>query len=190
MSIVSNASKPLRTISRFLAARSGTPRRLRDARRSSARGSCRAGGGASTTRARGTIARMRKLLVAALLVGVALVVGAAQGALPSGNLAVKGSAEEGAASTDGGVVPVPGWTTSGSFTVVQYEPGSDRPAARGANFFSSGPHLRSSAEQTIDLPSARRAIDVTRIDARLSVLIDGSGTLAVSAEDAARRTLS
>lgn len=76
------------------------------------------------------------------------------------NLLVNGNAEAGSGSTTGNqVLPVPGWITTGSFTVVQYAAGggfpdgsSAGPADRGANFFAGGPDdMSSSATQRLDL---------------------------------------
>ncbi|MEA2412265.1 MAG: hypothetical protein QOC77_2826 [Thermoleophilaceae bacterium] len=141
----------------------------------------------------GTISLVPKLLLAALLVVAALAVGAAQGAAPpAGNRAANGGAEAGTGSTDGSVVPVPRWTTTGTFTVVQYG-SSGYPAAQphgGANFFAGGQQPPSSAEQTIDLSGARKAIDAGRIDARVGALEAGPATLAVSLEDGSGHLLS
>lgn len=78
-----------------------------------------------------------------LTLGVALARPAA--AQFGSNLIVNGNAESGAGSTDGGVVPVPGWTPTGTFTVVRYDVGSGFPAStdagpanRGVNFFAGG----------------------------------------------------
>ena len=86
---------------------------------------------------------------------------------PAVNLIVNGNAEAGAGSSDGSIVPVPGWTTKGNFTVVQYgasggfpDASSAGPGDRGLNFFAGGPgSTSSSATQTIDLSSYETAID-------------------------------
>jgi len=91
-------------------------------------------------------------------------------AATTGNLIVNGNAEAGAGSSIGDVVPVPGWTTQGNFTVVQYGANGDfpdvntpGPADRGANFFAGGPDTDvSSATQTIALSSYAAAIDTGR----------------------------
>lgn len=84
------------------------------------------------------------------------------------NLIVNGGAEAGTGSSTGNdVLAVPGWTTVGNFTVVQYgapggypsatDPG---PANRGANFFAGGPNnASSSASQTINESADAAAID-------------------------------
>ena len=78
------------------------------------------------------------------------------------NLIVNGGAEAGAGSGNGNtVLPVPGWSTTAPFTVVQYAAGggfpgaaSPGPADRGANFFAGGPgSVSSSATQRLDLAS-------------------------------------
>jgi hypothetical protein len=113
-----------------------------------------------------------KFLTSAVIV-VALVEASAQGAVPTGNLVANGSAEESAGSSDGSVVPVTGWTTAGSFTVVQYgAPGfpSSRPGG-GLNLFAGGHDASSGAAQTLDLGRARATIDASRVDARVSGLV-------------------
>ena len=115
---------------------------------------------------------MVKFLTPAV-VAVALVGASANGAVPTGNLVANGSAEEGAGSSDGSVVPVPGWTTAGSFTVVQYgAPGfpSSQPGG-GLNLFAGGHDPSSSASQALDLVGSRATIDASRVDARVSGLV-------------------
>jgi hypothetical protein len=101
--------------------------------------------------------------------------------LPSGNLVVNAGAEDGAASSDGSPVPVPGWATIGGFTVAQY---GEQDPVRGANFFSGGAQAPSTAQQKIDLSAARKAIDAGRIDVHVGVLVGGSGTFTVDTSDA------
>lgn len=78
------------------------------------------------------------------------------------NLFDNPDAEDGSASPDGQtVVQVPGWTTSGNFTVVGYgtpgefpTTGDPGPSNRGNNFFAGGPdNATSTALQVIDVPS-------------------------------------
>ena len=121
---------------------------------------------------------MRKLFTAALLVFAVMVAGAAQGALPSGNLAANPGAEEGIA----------GWTPTGSFTVEQY-PAPARPE-QGASFFSGGAQPPSSAAQTVDLGGGREAIDGGRIDALVGARLAGPATLSVRTSDGAGEMLS
>ena len=100
---------------------------------------------------------------AAALLPVLAVLAARPAAAQFGtNLIVNGGAEAGAGSGTGAtVVPVPGWTTTAPFTVVQYAAGggfpgaaSPGPADRGANFFAGGPGSQSSvATQRLDLGS-------------------------------------
>ncbi len=99
-------------------------------------------------------------------------------------------------SSDGGVVPVPGWTTTGTFTVVQYGASGFPPprADGGANFFAGGPASPSSAQQSIDLRSARKAVDAGRVDVRVGGLVrtppGGAAALVLVMLDSRRRSLS
>ncbi len=96
------------------------------------------------------------------------------------NLIANGDAESGAGSPDGSVVPVPGWTTIGNFTVAQYggnglpsftDPG---PSDRGANFFAGGPNnASSSGSQLINVASAAHQIDVGAVTFALSGFLGG-----------------
>src|SRR5712692_8263284 len=96
------------------------------------------------------------------------------------NLITNGDAESGAGSPDGSVVPVPGWTTIGNFTVAQYggnglpsftDPG---PSDRGANFFAGGPNnASSSGSQLINVASAAHQIDVGAVTFTLSGFLGG-----------------
>lgn len=90
------------------------------------------------------------------------------------NLITNGNAEAGLGSPSGNdVVAVPGWTTTGNFTVVQYTAGggfpgptSPGPAVRGANFFAGGPdNAASSATQSLSFAGF----------AGLPGLVDGGG---------------
>jgi hypothetical protein len=98
--------------------------------------------------------------LAASLLAVAALVPRPAAAQFGTNLLVNGNAEAGPGSSTGTQVSaVPGWTTTGSFTVVQYAAGSGFPGAssagptdRGANFFAGGPgSMSSSATQRLDL---------------------------------------
>ena len=137
---------------------------------------------------------MLKFLTSAAIVG-ALVGASAQGAVPTGNVVANGSAEAGAGSSDGSVVPVPGWTTAGSFTVVRYgAPGfpSSQPGG-GLNLFAGGHDPSSGAAQTLDLARARATIDASRVDARVSGLVlqpaGGEARIVVTLLDANGRSL-
>lgn len=100
-----------------------------------------------------------RLLVATATLGVTLARPAA--AQFGTNLIVNGNAESAAGSPTGDVVPVPGFTTTGSFTVVPYTIGGGFPVAtdpgpanRGANFFAGGPdNASSAATQTFSFTS-------------------------------------
>jgi len=103
-------------------------------------------------------------------------------AATSDNLIVNAGAEDGEGSlTDYEVVPVPGWTTQGNFTVMRYASGhggpdnnTPGPAERGANFFSGGPNnAASSATQTIELSSYAAAIDTGHQTYTLSGFLGG-----------------
>lgn len=90
------------------------------------------------------------------------------------NLIINADAESGAGSpsSDGGVVAVPGWATSGNFTVVEYETELGNPesfptyqdagpAERGRNLFVGGPdNSASSARQSVSITSAARLVDL------------------------------
>jgi hypothetical protein len=98
------------------------------------------------------------------------------------NLIVNGDAEAGPGAYDETVVVrVPGWTTTGNFTAVQYGaagafPMSDDPGPpdRRRNFFSGGPNnARSSAFQMIDVSAVAAAIDAGAVAYLLSGYIGG-----------------
>ncbi len=83
------------------------------------------------------------------------------------NLIVNPGGELGSGSATGDVVGVPGWTTTGNFTVAQYgasggfptmlDPGSPN---RGNNFFAGGPsNSFSSASQHLDVTFASAMIN-------------------------------
>jgi hypothetical protein len=128
-----------------------------------------------------------------------VVVGAALSTLPalgapsayaatSKNLVRNGTAERGAGSTTGGVVPVPGWAdkTGASFTVVQYGAGGGYPSAtdpgpknRGKNFFAGGPSDPSdsiAATQTDALKPYTTAIAGGGVGFELSAFLGGYGS--------------
>ncbi len=91
----------------------------------------------------------------------------AQAAIFGTNLIVNGDAEAGSGATNSsGVVPVPGWTTTGRFTAVQYgtplfpSTSSPGPSNRGSNLFAGGPNnSSSSASQLIDISAGSAVID-------------------------------
>ena len=87
------------------------------------------------------------------------------------NLITNGDAESGISSATGTeVVPVPGWNTSGNFTVTSYGAvitsgafpalGSPGPSDRGSNFFSGGASNNYSyATQLLDISEGASLID-------------------------------
>ena len=99
----------------------------------------------------------------------------------SENLLVNGDAEAGLGSNDGSVVTVPGWQTSGFFTVMRYDGRSDEllstspgPSDRGRNFFLGGTDgASSSAAQRISVSRFAPAIDSGRAEFRLSGWLGG-----------------
>jgi hypothetical protein len=112
-----------------------------------------------------------RLSTAATLLVLVGCTSAAVAAVPEGNLVVNPGAEEGEASPDGSVVPVPGWTTADGFTVMSYgSPGGPQsPPDGGANFFSGGRQSNSSsAFQLVDLSAAATEIDARMVDGVLA----------------------
>jgi hypothetical protein len=100
-------------------------------------------------------------------------------------LILNGAAEEGPGSPSGESVEiVPGWITTGNFTVAQYgdakpegadvklnDPG---PVDRGKNFFAGGPdNASSSAAQVIDVSAAAAAIDRGEVFFNLAAYLGG-----------------
>jgi alpha-tubulin suppressor-like RCC1 family protein len=121
------------------------------------------------------------------------------------NLIVNSGADAAAGSTSSGgsVVPVPGWTRTGSFTAVQYGSGafpsatSPGPPDRGRNFFAGGPGSTvSTGAQDIDVSSSAADIDAGRVMFNLSGYLGGfssqndNATLRASFLSAAGATLS
>lgn len=117
------------------------------------------------------------------------------------NLIANPGAEAGPGSTDGSVVAAPAWTTTGGFTVIQYQPeGTFRfptttttgPDDRGLNFFAGGPGDDvSTATQDIDVSSAAGIIDRGGVQYRMIAYLGGfqfendSATFGVEFRDAA-----
>lgn len=99
------------------------------------------------------------------------------------NLIVNGDAEAGPGALDfDDVFPVPGWTTTGAFTAVQYAspdvsvPIGNEPAPpnRGANLFAGGPDSEnSSAFQLIDVSASTSLIDVGNVPYFLTGYLGG-----------------
>ncbi len=98
------------------------------------------------------------------------------------NLIVNGNAESGPGSASGNdIEPVPGFTTTGNFTVVQYGAGGGFPTAtdpgptnRGSNFFAGGPSsASSSAAQLINLLPEANVINAGNATFTLSAFLGG-----------------
>jgi hypothetical protein len=91
------------------------------------------------------------------------------------NLVVNGNAEAGPGSASGNdVLPVPGFTTTGNFTVAQYDASISGPADRGANFFAGGPNnASSSAMQVISLLPEASVINAGGATFSLSAYLGG-----------------
>lgn len=96
------------------------------------------------------------------------------------NLLQNPGAEAGAgAAVDSAVVPVPGWTTTGSFTAVVYGiPGfplaSEGAPVGGANFFAGGPGASfSTATQVVDVSASAGQIDAGQLQTTLSGYLGG-----------------
>lgn len=101
------------------------------------------------------------------------------------------------------MVPPPGWTTTGNFTVVEYgapggfpAPNDPGPPSRGANFFAGGvSNGLSEASQVIDLSSIASAVDASCVTFALDGYLggfDGQGdnaTLTVTFRDAGNASL-
>lgn len=98
------------------------------------------------------------------------------------NVIVNGDAESGSGSLSGtDVLPVPGWSTTGNFTVVRYDasmgfpsPTDPGPSNRGNNFFAGGPTTTgSSAQQIIDVSFFATLIDLGQVSFDLSGHLGG-----------------
>ncbi len=107
------------------------------------------------------------------------------------NLVINGDAESGiAAASSYKTVPIPGWTTSPSLTVLKYGmpggfPGTNTPGPlnRGTNFFIGGPDsLAPEARQTIDLASVGAVIDAKVVDYKFTAFLGGAAGQKDSAE--------
>ena len=108
-------------------------------------------------------------------------------AVPQGNLLANPGAEAGQASQSGETtVPIPGWTTTGAFTVVPYggggapdfftfpPPSESQRIGSGKNFFAGGFRTgTSTATQTIDVSAAAPLVDINRVTANLSGWLGG-----------------
>jgi eukaryotic-like serine/threonine-protein kinase len=95
------------------------------------------------------------------------------------NLLVNGNAEDGPASPVGAPVEVPGWTTSGAFTVVPYDAPAAYPALSQAppnglkQFFTGGPSGISTATQEIDVSVNAGEIDAGEVMCDISAWLGG-----------------
>ncbi len=117
-----------------------------------------------------------------LLAAIALTCSGAAHAQFSTNLIVNSDAEAGTGSATGNdIETVPGWTTSGNFTVVQYDIGGGFPAStdpspanRGSNFFAGGPANGGSfATQSINVATGATTIDLGNVTYNLSGYLGG-----------------
>jgi hypothetical protein len=118
---------------------------------------------------------------------VALVAAAPALAVPQGNLLHNPGAEDGQASQSGETtVTIPGWQTTGAFTVAPYggggapdfftfpPPSESQRINGGKNFFAGGFQTgTSSATQTVDVSPGAPLIDVGRAGATLSGWLGG-----------------
>ena len=95
------------------------------------------------------------------------------------NLLVNGNAEDGPASPAGGPVEVPGWITSGAFTVVPYDAPADYPSLSQAppdgrkQFFTGGLSGISTATQAIDVSANAGEIDAGQVTCDISAWLGG-----------------
>lgn len=118
---------------------------------------------------------------------LALVAAALALAVPQGNLLHNPGAEDGQASQSGETtVTIPGWTTTGAFTVVPYggggapdfftfpPPSESQRIKGGKNFFAGGFQTgTSSATQTVDVSAGAPLIDANRVGATLGGWLGG-----------------
>ncbi len=95
------------------------------------------------------------------------------------NLLVNGGAEDGPASVMAASVPVPGWRTSGGFTVVPYGAPEGYPTVSEAppngmkRFFSGGRDAISTAIQEIEVSSNASDIDASKVICDISAWLGG-----------------
>ena len=123
-------------------------------------------------------------VAAAAAIGALLGAGPLQArssALPSGNLVQNPGAEADVAANNASKIVTPtGWSTTGSFTSVQYDTpdfhlnGVSATIGGGKNFFAGGPNAAlSTATQTIDVSGATTEIDAGGVQAKLSAFLGG-----------------
>src|SRR4029077_1433915 len=95
------------------------------------------------------------------------------------NLLVNGGAEEGPASVMAALVPVPGWSTTGGFTVVPYGAPEGYPTVSEAppngmkQFFTGGRDAVSTAIQEIEVSSNASDIDAGTVICDISAWLGG-----------------
>jgi hypothetical protein len=97
------------------------------------------------------------------------------------NVLLNGDAEAGTGSASGNdVEPIPNWTTTSNFTVVQYgapdfpDTSVSSAIGGGKNFFAGGPSTTSSsATQTVDVSDRAAQIDAGELSATLSGFLGG-----------------
>jgi uncharacterized protein (TIGR03437 family) len=140
-----------------------------------------------------------------LIVGAILAASAPAGAqLWDKNLVVNGDAERGTGVTSRSapvVKDIPGWTTTGNFTLMQYGYGfttdNRNMSSEGKQYFAGGPNGGpATAKQTIDLSSGATEIDAGRARFYLSSWLSNGGSAIAAATkitatftDAAGKTL-
>lgn len=126
---------------------------------------------------------LRLVLAGAVFSGAAGMMSGAQITLGQ-NAIANGDAESGAGSSDGSIVSVPGWTSGGQFTAVQYGAGGGfpsttdpGPASRGSNFFAGGPSSSvSTGTQMLDVSNISSDIDSGLVNYVLSGYLGGFET--------------
>jgi hypothetical protein len=129
--------------------------------------------------------RHRRAARALAIAGALVIVADARGVTPlDTNALVNSDAESAAGAGDfNSVVAIPGWTTTGNFTTVQYSIGDNTDlnpsfsslVGGGANYFAGGPNSASStASQTLALSSdLNPGIDSSTVSLDLSALLGG-----------------
>src|SRR6266568_3694831 len=105
------------------------------------------------------------------------------------NLVVNGDAETGTGVTSlsaAVVKNIPGWTTTGNFTLCQYVNGMPTDHrwmdAEGKQFFAGGPKGgAATAKQTIDLSSGATEVDAGRVRFFLNAWLSNGGSAVAAA---------
>lgn len=128
---------------------------------------------------------IKNLTALALAGALAMLPSVASATVFGTNLIVNGDAEAGLGSTTGNNdVAVPGFTTTGTFTIVKYNIGGGFPVAGnagvslgGTNFFAGGQDFAvSTGFQSVDLSSGALIIDAGLTSFNLSALLGGFAT--------------